>query len=209
VLLLGAVVFIVWFITNQWDSFRYRIKAIEASQGEFKNDSTRIKTIEANQGDFKKDLNDFKNHLTRIDERLTRLERRFDQLILVLQSTKKMNVRLLESNSPLELTALGHKILVEMGGKQFVDMHLARLVKQIEEQNFKSPLDVQDYCSVVLNEFVNDDGFLPIKDYIFKMPMYKISDSNIIQMDLSVALSIMGIYLRNQFFKSSHFELNG
>lgn len=71
----------------------------------------------------------------------------------------------------------------------------------MQSQGFKSGLDVQNYCTILLNERINDTDLIPVKDYIFSKPEYIISDQNKVPLDMTVAITIMGIYLRNKYFE--------
>jgi hypothetical protein len=101
----------------------------------------------------------------------------------------------------MELTDLGFKILVEIGGRDYIDKYAARLIAEVENRNPKSGLDVQTYSNIVLTEKSSEDEFLDIKNNLFQNPTYTLGDSRQLPLDLGVATQIMGIYLRNKYFE--------
>jgi hypothetical protein len=117
--------------------------------------------------------------------------------------TTKFDVdhQLFQTNSPKELTKLGSEILKATGGDKFVDDNLTGLLGLMEKQDFKSGLDVENYCTVLLFEKINEDSFTPIKNYIFQNPEYKTEVDKKLQLDINVAIQVMSIYLRNKYFE--------
>jgi len=154
---------------------------------------------------FRKTENDcgqLNNNQIALNKRLGSIDSKLNTLIIHLSSTKKIDSNLFRTQSPIELTEAGSKILSDMGGKNYVDSHLETLINQIQKQDFKSGLDVQNYCSVMLNErIIEDDALIPVKNYIYTNPIYKIDDNTSIPLDLTVSVTIMGIYLRNKYFE--------
>lgn len=141
--------------------------------------------------------------------RLNNIEAKLDTLIMHLVAAQHIGPDILKSRSPIQLTDIGVKILVDMGGKDYVDNHINELIVQMEKQSFTSGLDVQNYCRVLLFERINDKGLTSVKSYLFNTPIYKISDTNSISLDLTVAVNIIGVYLRNKFFEKHPELANG
>lgn len=109
--------------------------------------------------------------------------------------------QLFQVNSPKELTSLGVDILDKIGGKKYIDNNISSLIATMEKQDFKSGLDVENYSTILLFEKTNEDGFTPIKNYIFQNPEYKLEDGSKMSLDINVVMSIMSIYLRNKYFE--------
>jgi len=104
-------------------------------------------------------------------------------------------------NSPIELNETGLKILDLVGGRKYVDDHKTKLIGLMELKGLESGLDVQTYAMVLILESFEDRGFLPVKNYIFQNPTYKITDTNIISLDLPFITQVLGIYLRDKYFE--------
>ena len=113
---------------------------------------------------------------------------------------------LFQSFSPIQLTELGLEILNTSGGKSYIESHLDALLKEMENQEFKSALDVQSFAtSLILKEFDSDD-FIHIRNYIFQNPVYRPEGKSDIAINSPVMNQIIGIYLRDKYFEK-HPEL--
>lgn len=71
-----------------------------------------------------------------LNNRLGSIDTKLSTLIIHLSSTKKIDSNLFRSNSPIELTEVGAKILVEMGGKSYIDTHLDLLIRTNAKSGF-------------------------------------------------------------------------
>jgi len=210
VILTGGLMWFTWWIRGHFSDYRSRFIKIEAdfeqatdTSGELiemcrkldvksekldgkcgklderceKLDET-CKRLDASQKSFNKRLKSF-------GRRLTNVEVKLDGLIDALTETGKITPDSLQGRSPLELTEIGEKIIIDTGGKHYIDTHLAFLLRKLERRTFKSPLDVQRYSFILLIERMKDDGLIPVKNYIFVNPMYRVSDTRNIQLTLS------------------------
>lgn len=111
-------------------------------------------------------------------------------------------LKLYQNKSPVTFTELGEEILNEIGGKEFIDNSAVSLLKIMEEHEFKSPLDVEDYAPLLLaGEVSKWDEFTAVKNHIYHKPKYKDID-----LDLPVALRLIGLYLRDKYLEK-HPEL--
>ena len=68
---------------------------------------------------------------------------------------------------PIELSKSGKEILQITGGKNYIDNNLLSLISSMEKETFKSPFDIQDFACTLLWGKVDEDGFTPIKNYIY------------------------------------------
>lgn len=98
--------------------------------------------------------------------------------------------------SPVILAEIGMEVLELIGGKQYIDSNSERLVEQIKEQKYKSTLDVQNQANLLILEQADSDDFVSIKNFIYQNPQYKT-----IVLDMSTVATVMGIYLRDKYFK--------
>lgn len=154
-------------------------------------------------------LND---RLIKIDSSLFGIFQSINALTVYLKGKDaSMDISLFKAQSPIQLTDLGTKILYEIGGHKVIDDNLDIFISDMEKQDFKSGLDVQNYSSaLILNSFSNEI-FTPVKDYIFKNPVYKYNPGEgkeaQIPLDLGTVNQVIGIYLRDKYFEK-HPELN-
>ncbi|MEJ0057024.1 MAG: hypothetical protein WDN75_16025 [Bacteroidota bacterium] len=123
-----------------------------------------------------------------------------------LITTQGLAANVFEVKSPIELTAVGQKILIDIGGKKYIDENLPALIVEIEKKTPKSGLDVQICSTIILTEKTSEDGFTQIKNYIFQNPLYDFSLAGSktppFNLDIGMAIQIMGIYLRNKYLKN-------
>jgi hypothetical protein len=202
-----ALMWFTWWIRGIIKDYHYRFENLESD----------VKVLKTDMGLVKLDIRRLEDRMFSLEQRMTSLERKvdmleakfdrkFDALIAVLTAAKIINPEYHQARSPLQLTDTGTQVLIEMGGKVYVDDNLNDLLFEIEQKNFRSALDVQDYCMVLLWERNRDDAWVQIKDFIFRNPEYKINEQSSKPLDMVRAVSIIGIYLRNRYFEK-HPEL--
>lgn len=159
----------------------------------------RLKKIETGHDGITPQLNE-------ITKSVGSLSSSFNSLVTYLSGKDStLNASLYVMRSPVQLTDLGTEILQIIGGKKYIDDNSIRLISEIEKQNFKSGLDIENYCKVILMKEFSSDSFVPIKNYMFQHPRY-VKDNNTVQLDMPTVTNIMGIYLRNKYFEK-HPEL--
>lgn len=91
-----------------------------------------------------------------------------------------------ETNSPVGLNDKGKALLLDSGGKTYIDAHQDELVKEIQARSPKSAYDVQQAAIEVIKAHADSDDFVPLKNYIFSEGV-----------DLSNLALVMGIALRD------------
>ena len=67
-----------------------------------------------------------------------------------------MDASLFVSKSPIELTELGKKILISIGGRELIDNNLQMLLEELKLYNIRTPLDVQTYSPIVISKYSNE-----------------------------------------------------
>jgi len=147
-----------------------------------------------------RDCSHLSNEHKEISNKLTGVDRKLGIIITALVG-KGFNSQLFVSHSPIELTDFGKKILVDIGGQKYIDDNLASLIKIMESKSLKTGLDVQNFSNLLLTEKTIEDEFTHVKQYIFQNPVIKGSEDNPFPLDLSVAIQVMSIYLRNKYFE--------
>lgn len=186
-----CIVFIgcTWWVRGVFMDFKYRLLKIESD----------IAQLARNQLAFDKRLTNLENRMINFENRMINLEHNFDLLITHLKATRLLDQGFL-TRSPIELSDVGKSILLATGGKDYVDRNVDILVAEIEKKAFKSPLDVQHYCHRLMFNGSYADEFMPVKDYVFNHPVYKTEGQEPVALDLLLAIRIMAVYLRNQYF---------
>ncbi len=88
--------------------------------------------------------------------------------------------------SPLSLTDRGKAMLLDSGGESYVNANKDQLIKSIKDKNPKSAYDVQELAQRVIRERIDEDEFIPLKDFVYKEGI-----------ELKNLLQVMGIALRD------------
>ena len=191
VFLILAVIALTWILAASYFHWKHRIEKAE----------NECKKIDGN----------IMPQLTSISTSFTSLSGSFNNLVIHLQSRDgSLNAALFMSKSPIRLTELGEKILVEIGGKFYIDTHIDNLVSKMNELEIKTALDSQTKAPLVISEVSNESSFNSIKDFIFKNPYFKtkINGTDVsVGLDMSTVSNIMGIYLRDKYLEK-HPHLN-
>ncbi|BDQ11693.1 hypothetical protein [Sediminibacterium sp. TEGAF015] len=175
----------------------------------YNNSMNRLKKVEAECQKIDRHLTP---QLESISSSLNTLNGSFNSLIVYLKSKDgKMETSLFISKSPIQLTELGKKILVTIGGEDFVNKNLNELITNMDAEGIKTALDCQTFAPIVISKISNHASFNKIKDYAFKNPYYKekLEDGQeiTIPLDMGTISNIMGIYLRDKYLER-HPELN-
>ncbi len=138
---------------------------------------------------------------TTIKDQLAKISNSIDKLFVFLnQQHQNFPTELFVAKSPIQLTEFGDKVLIGFGGKKYIDENLDSLIKVMENENFKSALDVQNFAQSTLFSQTQSNDFTPIKNFIFNNPKY-ITGEGQIELTLPLVLNLMSIYLRNKYFE--------
>jgi len=103
----------------------------------------------------------------------------------------------IQRKSPLSLTDAGSLTLFESGGKDYTDTNLSELIEAIRAENPKTAYDVQELSKKVISDKSGEDGFIPLKDYIFKKGI-----------GIDILTNIMAIYLRDKSLQELGLEID-
>lgn len=122
--------------------------------------------------------------------------------LITFLTTKHTDLQsgLFQSHSPIQLTPTGLDVLTKSGGKTYVEAHLGDLMKEMDQQSFKSALDVQNFATALIVSHFNSDDFITIRNYIFQNPVYRTEGMEDISIQPSTIHQIMGIFLRDRYF---------
>ena len=150
--------------------------------------------------------------LSTIGDSLLTLNTQFSNLLVYLKSKdEKMDLSTFRSRSPIQLTELGQRILIAVGGKEFIDTHVDELINDMNTYKVKTALDAQIFAPIVVSDHTGHDSFNGIKNYIFNNPFYKekntADEESSTALNLSAVSQIMGIYLRDKYLEK-HPHLN-
>jgi hypothetical protein len=176
----------------------------------------KIENLGSKLEEVKLDMNSkFDKAESRTDLRLEKIESKIDNTILPCLAKQQqsvdaiifylkgkdvhLDIPVVQRNSPIQLTAVGHEILVRSGGKDFIDQYKFMLLDRLSEHSIKSPLDVEKFAETVLWEFEGSDGFTPIKDFVYYNSAYHTLNGRSVDMYLRSVITVMSIYLRNVY----------
>ena len=222
----------VWWIRGFFSDFRLDFHNVQTDCGQLKKSQIRLRKsivrlrtshvrlekttteiahrLEKTTNEINFRLEKTTNEINfRLDKTTNEINLRLDKLISHLSATNKIDADAVRSLSPIELTVDSMKMLIDMGGKDYIDTYFHSLLTKMEERHFESGLDVQDYCRLILFDKFDNKELVPIRNFIFNHPVYNASDTVSITLNSWVAISIMGIYLRNKYFEKHPELLNG
>lgn len=91
-----------------------------------------------------------------------------------------------KSKSPISLTDKAKAVLLDSGGKDYIDSKKGDFLKEIKSEKPKTAYDIQELAKKVIEKRTGHDEFNTIKEYAF---------NNALKLDL--LLEIFGIYLRD------------
>ena len=105
-----------------------------------------------------------------------------------------------QMNSPRQLNPKGRKLYNESGAALFLEKNKERLLQMLtdkmDELPVKTALDVEMFAQRVCWDISTDEGFKPVKDYIYTHPVFDGSD-----VSLDIITMLMGLELRNEYLK--------
>jgi hypothetical protein len=91
---------------------------------------------------------------------------------------------------------LGKQILENYKGNTKIDNKAPEFIKTIEDRDFKSPLDIQEYAEKIIISQFNGNDFVDIKNEIYFNPTFENQPVNI-----RIVAKVMGLYLRDKYFE--------
>lgn len=104
--------------------------------------------------------------LNLLDEIEVNLDNSIEKKFLIIPSTQPfLDEKKLKKS--LSLTESGLKVLVESGGKKFIDDNKDKLLKYIFDQNPPTLLDIQELSKDSLLSEKGNQEFIPIKEYVY------------------------------------------
>jgi len=164
------------------------IGAIWAMFNVSKKDSVEYGEMKSSFMTFKKNYGDM--DCTIHNNRITKIELLLGKkgLALVPEYT--------ETRSPRDLSEKGIELYEKSGGKKLIESNVDHLIGLINKRSPKTALDVQTLANMVLYDEMDNDIFIPVKDYIFNNPKFYEND-----IDLTTVCVVMSYPLRNLYLK--------
>lgn len=209
-----AAVIITYKITSNVKDTLNKIHKVEEK-------CDRTLNLDTNISILSKDVLETKNNLHKVEEKYDRtlnLESNISILSKDVLETnslirsmvthlsvtvKGFNATLFISKSPIQLSDVGIKILTLSGCKAYIDKKAVVFVEKMATEKYKSAFDVQTAANTLLTLTIDtDDDFIPVKDYLYQNPIYKIDENQQQQivLDMLTVINIMTIYLRDLYF---------
>ena len=109
-----------------------------------------------------------------------------------------------QKNSPRELSEDGKKLFTDIKGEEFLHKNKDILIKGIEDNNPKTPLDVEELSFKVLLHLIDDDMYIGMKNWVYNSSPRKIlvdgieKSYDITMLDVCFVLSLP---LRNMYLE--------
>lgn len=117
--------------------------------------------------------------------------------VITCEVTIRANEPYWRRESPVSLTDRGHALLVESGGREFVDENFEELAQAIEEKDSKTAYDVQENAKVVIDEMQDDDRFIPLKDYLYNEGI-----------EIDNLIMVMALHLRDKVLRKRGWKVS-
>lgn len=160
---------------------------------------------------LKKNENTLENEVI---PKLTDIEKKTDSLTINLTNLisyfkgkgKGFDFDMFFSSSPIQLTEFGKEVLETSGAKKFIDDNLEKLISLVEEEKVTVPIDIENAIMLIFYNEYDTEKFTPIKNFIFNNPVYTKDNSNT-EINVSVIIKAMAIYMRNKYLER-HPEIN-
>jgi len=177
----------------------------------FCKNEEKVTTHEADVSSLKKDMGEVKTSVSvinteigNIKESVKTIQGNIVGIYSLLAGTGKGigNGGIINANSPLKLTPVGDKILVESGGKIFVDDNFPLFEGKISDKAPTTKFDVQLLSVQIILSEINNPGLSPVKNFLYNNPSFEGFNLN-----LNLITYVLGIYLRDKYLEK-HPELN-
>lgn len=156
-----------------------------------------------------------KETLSEIEHKLERLDSMGDQLSAVSRWIMKLDPKSIDSLapkfSPRRMTKAGLSLFEMSGARKALDDGADVFLRQLDERNPQTPLDVEDEAYNVIMQNLSSPIFNEVKNFIYYQPE-KITLKNDEGKDIEVSISLlvlirlMSIELRDRYL-STHPEL--
>ena len=114
-----------------------------------------------------------------------------------VSSTKIKNIdtkSVVQSNSPRQLTYIGHAVLDESGGKAYLDGYTTELYKEFE--GIKTAWEIERKAFDIMNKRISDPSFQSINKYVY----YK-------GISIDVVVLVMSIELRDRVINNYNISM--
>jgi chromosome segregation ATPase len=211
---LGFFIFLTWLGWSSRDALAKFQKRIDdrfaAFDGKFAEFDGKFAEFDGKLASFDSKLTSFDSKLARLEKEFSDFKSDFRELIAALKEKKIIKKKALQRNSPIEITELGLTLLRDIGALSYLVRNQDNLIAELEKESPKCALDVETFSiSLCRYRSHKDDGFVPIKNFIYLTPKYlnpeKPKDKPI-KLDIVFVTHTMGIYLRDRYLEK-HREL--
>jgi len=155
------------------------------------------------QGGIKTSLKTLGSEVSIVKKKVNYLELVNKVICTVLSTKFDVDPLIFKDSSPTTLTKLGTEILVETGGKEYIDNNLNSLLERLGSMDFTTQLDIQNNAFYLLVDLASGQEMSNIKDFIFEHSSY-----SEIKLNIPTVVKIMSFYLRDLMLESISFDSN-
>ena len=96
---------------------------------------------------------------------------------------------------------MGQQILADSNGRKFLEDNKKMLFERMEMGLMKSRYDVEQNAYKAILSIMNDDVFIPIKEFIYESSLYTTDDGDKTEVDMSMMCNVLAIELRDLYLK--------
>lgn len=113
-------------------------------------------------------------------------------------------------NSPRVLNENGISLLKDCGGCEFLDTYMDYFVSRIRGLQPKTALDVEDLALAVLQTAINEDMFIPIKNWVYHAPERVLIEPDGTHTKREVCMDdiifVLSLPLRDRYLEQNHID---
>lgn len=189
-----AAVWGIWKLASAFQSMRDKVKEIDDLP--CAHHSSKIDKHDEQFSDARALMGEMKGQLDLLIATLVPKENK---------RTKAISPNFSRKHSPRTLNEAGLELLKISGGEDFLKAHADFFIKKIEALAPKTPLDVEDFASMVLLANRNDDRFIPLKNWVYNAPTREITNEDgttqPYDAELDDVIFVMSLPLRDRYLE--------
>lgn len=207
IIILGVTIQFTYKVTTKYHHWTNKITTSEIHCAKINGIENKMFETISTSDALESKIDSHGEKFSTIGDKIFTIDKNLSALITFL-SVKHNDLQsdFFRSHSPIQLTETGIDLLNNSGGKEYVENHIETILIEMELQNFKSGLDVQNYSYTFPVKNFSSDGFIKIRDYIYQHPVFKSGPNGEILINEQIITQIIGIYIRDKYFEK-HPEL--
>lgn len=160
------------------------------------------------RGKIEKRLEKLEQDNDYITEEIRKLHDNVIQISTIIQiKMKGVNNVFSNKYSPRRLNTLGEKMFQDMDGDAFLEENKDRFFALIDSNQPKAALDVENLSLWACTSLIDEEVFIPIKNFVYNCPLQKDLNGNDVEFTLEDACFVLSLPLRDKYL-AAHPDLN-